>query len=298
MWGVDRTPQKALLVAAALALAGAATVLALRGGSDPPPRTVAAPADEPPRAVADARPGGAGNTRPGAGSDARPGAGADARPGAGADAQPATQRERRPVLSERGEPLVWVRRGHEVGIHAAPGGPVVRTVGDETEFGSPRAFWVARTEGRWGGVPNPFTGNGTLGWIRLDPRELRAGYTVHEIVVDLSDRRAELYRRGEVVRAFTVSIGAPGTNTPRGRFAVTDTFRGDLHPAYGCCAVAFTAVQPNLPSGWLGGNRIAIHGTSGPLGAAISSGCVRAADRDVSALVRAVPPGAPVTVRE
>jgi L,D-transpeptidase catalytic domain len=271
-----------VLVAAVLALAGAAALLALRGGTDPPPRTAAAPVDEPPRAVAD--------TRPAAASEPRREAGADARPSA--------SRERRPVPSGRGEPLVWVRRGREIQIHAAPGGPVVRTVGAETEFGSPRAFWVARTEGRWGGVPNPFTGNGTLGWIRLDPRDLRAGYTLHEIVVDLSDRRAELHRGGEVVRSFTVSIGAPGTDTPSGRFAVTDTFRGDLNPAYGCCAIALTAEQPSLPSGWLGGNRIAIHGTSGPLGAAISSGCVRAADRDVSALVRAVPPGAPVTVRE
>ena len=62
--------------------------------------------------------------------------------------------------------------------------------------------------------------------------------------------------------------------------------------------MALTAKQPNLPSGWLGGNRIAIHGTSGPLGEAISAGCVRAEDGDVSALVDSVLPGAPVTIRE
>ena len=47
-----------------------------------------------------------------------------------------------------------------------------------------------------------------------------------------------------------------------GRFAVTDTFRGELNEAaYGCCALALSATQPSLPSGWFGGNRIAIHGT-------------------------------------
>jgi hypothetical protein len=201
-------------------------------------------------------------------------------------------------LPERGTPLVWVRYGEKVEIHAAPDGPVVETVGQETEFGSRTVFSVAKTAGDWAGVRNPHTGNGSLGWVRLDPETLKAGYTTHAIVIDLSDHRAQLMREGEVIRTFTVSVGAPGRETPTGEFAVTDTFRGDLNPAYGCCAVALTAVQPNLPSGWIGGDRIAIHGTTGPLGVNISHGCVRAADRDVSALVDDVPPGAPVTIRE
>lgn len=215
-----------------------------------------------------------------------------------ADPEATATSRRELVLPDRGHPVVWVREGHEVELRATPGGPPVRTVGDETEFGSPRVFSVFQVEGEWAGVPSPFTGNGELGWLRLDGRDLIAGYTRLEVVVDLSERRAELHRNGEVARAFTVSVGAPGTETPAGRFAVTDSFRGDLNPAYGCCAVALTAEQPNLPSGWLGGDRIAIHGTSGPLGAESSSGCVRAADRDVSALVDRVPPGAPVTVRQ
>ena len=213
-----------------------------------------------------------------------------------ADAQSTAARDELQI-STRGNPVLSVRDGRRVEIHAAPGGPVVRTVGDETEFGSPRIFSVARTQGDWAGVPNPFTGNGALGWIRLDPDVLRSGYTLDSVVVDLSDYRAEVLRDERVVRSFTVTIGAPGTETPTGRFAVTDTFRGDLNPAYGCCAVALTAEQPNLDSGWIGGSRIAIHGTTGPLGQALSHGCIRAADRDVSALVNKLPPGTPVTVR-
>jgi lipoprotein-anchoring transpeptidase ErfK/SrfK len=99
------------------------------------------------------------------------------------------------------------------------------------------------------------------------------------------------------VHRFAVTVGAPGTETPTRRLAVTGPPRGDLNPAYGCCAVAISATQPQLPSGWLGGNRIAIHGTSGPLGVAASSGCVRAADADVSKLVSQVPLGTPVIIR-
>ena len=61
--------------------------------------------------------------------------------------------------------------------------------------------------------------------------------------------------------------------------------------------MALSATQPNLPSGWLGGRRIAIHGTAGPLGIAASLGCVRAADADVSELIGRVPLGTPVFIR-
>ena len=99
------------------------------------------------------------------------------------------------------------------------------------------------------------------------------------------------------MRSWPVTIGAPGSDTPTGTFAVTDTFRGGLNPVYGCCAVALSATQPDVPSGWLGGNLIAFHGTAGTLGVAISHGCVRAADPDVSALVNRVPLGTPVFIR-
>jgi lipoprotein-anchoring transpeptidase ErfK/SrfK len=202
------------------------------------------------------------------------------------------------ALTGPGTDVVTVRTGEEVDVHARPGGPVVRTVGATTEFASRRAFSVFETRGEWAGVPTEFTGNDSLGWVKLDRRELRPSSTVREVVVDLSEFRAQLVIAGEVVRTFTVAVGAPGTTTPTGRFAVTDTFRGGLPSAYGCCALALTARQPNLPSGWLGGDRIAIHGTSGPLGQPISSGCVRAADRDVSALVDEVGPGAQVMIRQ
>jgi hypothetical protein len=259
-----------LLCALALALAAGAAVLLLGGSSDSAPPVAAAPQEREPAAEADA-----------------------SRPITRVRSEPETLE-----LPKRGTPLVWVREGEKAQIHASPEGPAVETVGDRTEWGSNTIFSVAKTDGEWAGVPNPYTGNGALGWIRLDPDLLKAGYTTHAIEVDLSDHRARLLREGEVIRTFTVTVGAPASETPTGEFAVTDTFRGGLNPAYGCCAVALTAIQPNLPSGWIGGNRIAIHGTTGPLGVNISHGCVRAADRDVSALVTAVPPGAPVTITQ
>jgi hypothetical protein len=201
-------------------------------------------------------------------------------------------------LFHHGQPVVWLRRGARIAVRASPGGRVVRTIGWRTEFGSRRVLAVFRRRGEWAGVPTPLLPNGELGWLRHDPDELRAGWTRYSITVDLSARTAELRLRDRVLRSFTVTIGAPGTETPTGRFAVTDAVRGRFEAsAYGCCALAVTATQPKLPSGWLGGDRIAIHGTSGPLGVAASHGCVRASNEDATALVRRVPLGSPVVIR-
>lgn len=221
-------------------------------------------------------------------------------PAAEGEATAAAAPERPHVLElpEADARLVQVRRAAKVALRDAPGGEVLERVGDETEWGSPTVFLVHRTRGAWAAVPTPYFENGRLAWVRLDPRVLRAGSVDVAIEVDLSDFEARLLAEGEVLRSFAITIGMPEAPTPTGRFAVTDTFRGDLNPAYGCCAVALTARQTRLPSGWLGGDRIAIHGTTGPLGAEISHGCVRAADADVAALVRWAPPGTPVTIRQ
>jgi L,D-transpeptidase catalytic domain len=229
-------------------------------------------------------------------SGATAGASTVARPAATdpAPARPATLALDHPTDAY---PVIWVRRGSRVALRTEPGGEVVARVRRRTEFGSPTVFGVVRVHEGWAGVTTAALPNDELGWVRLDPVRLKAGWTQVSIEVDVSERRAELRERGEAVRRFSVTVGAPGTDTPTGRFAVTDTFRGQLDPAYGCCALALSATQPTVPSGWLGGRRIAIHGTSGPLGIAASHGCVRAADADVSRLVSRVPLGAPVFIR-
>ena len=224
------------------------------------------------------------------------------KPPAPAAPQPAKEKpaHEKPRLqfSDRGQPIVWLRHGARIPVRSAPGGKVVKTVRWRTSFESRTVLSVVRRVGQWVGVPTPLLPTGELGWVKLDPSKLRAGWTPYAIDIDLSSRTAQLRRGHRVLRSFSVTVGAPGTSTPTGRFAVTDTFRGNLNPAYGCCVVATTARQPHLPSGWFGGDRIAIHGTTGPLGIAASHGCVRAANRDVNALVNQVQLGSPVVIRQ
>ena len=90
--------------------------------------------------------------------------------------------------------------------------------------------------------------------------------------LDLS-RRLLLMKRGDtVIRRMVVGVGRPSSPTPRGRFAVTDKLSGYRYSAaYGCCIVALSAHQPNLPSGWTGGDRIAIHRTNVPSSIGVAS---------------------------
>jgi lipoprotein-anchoring transpeptidase ErfK/SrfK len=190
--------------------------------------------------------------------------------------------------------------GASLVVRARPGGAVVARLGARTEFGSPTTLAVAAKRGRWLGVVTTRLPNGRLGWV--DPAESAVvrSRTRIRVTVDLSARRLVVRRGDRVLRRVTVAVGRPSSPTPTGRFAVTDKLPGArFSSAYGCCILALSAHQPNLPSGWQGGDRIAVHGTNDPgsIGTAASAGCPRASDADLRYLMRTVPLGAPVFVR-
>lgn len=195
--------------------------------------------------------------------------------------------------------IARVRAGEFATVRSRPGGSVLTRLGARTEFGSRRSLSVVRVRrGRWLGVTAPELGNGRLGWI--DAREGAVAYarTPLRIEVDLSARRLVLHAGGRVLRRMTVSVGRPGSPTPTGRFAVTDKLPGPRYSAYyGCCILALSGRQPNLPAGWTGGDRLAIHGTPGnAVGRAASAGCLHATESDLRALMRSVPLGTPVSI--
>jgi lipoprotein-anchoring transpeptidase ErfK/SrfK len=145
-------------------------------------------------------------------------------------------------------------------------------------------------------VPTQLLPNGELGWVKLGSNDFAVDSVNQSIVIDLSSMSAKLLRGGEVERRWTIGIGAPDTPTPTGTFSITDELEGGLNPVYGCCALALSATQPNLPAGWSGGNRMAIHGTTVPLGQANSTGCIHSSDEDLYALLDSAPIGTPVKI--
>jgi lipoprotein-anchoring transpeptidase ErfK/SrfK len=182
-------------------------------------------------------------------------------------------------------------------LYASPNGALITRLSTRTEFGSPQTLGVVRHRGKWIAVVSTARPNSQLGWVRA--RAVRLTRTQASLVLDLSQRRLVLKEGDRVVRRMTVGVGRPSSPTPTGRFAVTDKLSGYNYGSYyGCCILALSAHQPNLPLGWTGGDRIAIHGTNAPstIGTASSAGCPHARDVDLRVLMRRVPLGTPVFI--
>jgi L,D-transpeptidase catalytic domain len=192
-------------------------------------------------------------------------------------------------------PTAEVRR--RTWLRAAPGGRRVARIGRKTAFGGPNVLAVARRRGRWVAVHAPERPNRRPGW--LPASAVRFGAVDLSIHVDRSARRLSVRDGKRVLRRFTVAVGRPGHETPLGRYGVTDKLLMPAGTPYGCCAVALSGHQTSLPSGWGGGDRLAVHGTTAPetIGQAASLGCMRAAEADLRWMLRRLPLGAPVFVR-
>jgi lipoprotein-anchoring transpeptidase ErfK/SrfK len=197
------------------------------------------------------------------------------------------------ALYRDGSVVAQVRAG-SVALRAAPGpSRVLALAPRNTDFGSRTTFAVTVIRGRWAEVISPLLANDERGFVRRS--EVKLSRVRVALDVDLSSRRLRVWRGGVVLRRVEVAVGAAGSPTPIGRFAVTDQLTGFNTSAYGCCILALSGHQTNLPSGWTGGDRLAIHGGSG-IGSAVSSGCLHAGESDLRWLLRRVPLGTQVVI--
>lgn len=174
-------------------------------------------------------------------------------------------------------------------VHARPGGAALSALGRRTEFGSPQTLTVVRERGKWLGVVSSTVANGQIGWVKRSG--LRYRHVTVKLEADLSRRTLTVKRGDAALRRIRIDIGAAGSSTPVGRYAVTDKLPGGrFSPVYGCCILAL--------SGHQGARRLAIHGTpsgSAP-GYANSEGCLHAKTSDLRYLMRLIPLGTPVFV--
>ena len=184
--------------------------------------------------------------------------------------------------------------------------------------GAARRAWVERrrpiTEGRtvlpvigrrtgkggvrWLQVRLPGRPNNSTGWIRK--ARTRQSATAWHVVVDLSERRVSVYRRGRVVRAFSAVVGAPSTPTPRGRYFVEETVLLTNGQVGGPYALALSARSYVLQEFAGGPGQIAVHGVwnvGGTMGTAASHGCVRLDTAAIRWIGERIGPGVPVTIR-
>ncbi|HMI98708.1 MAG TPA: L,D-transpeptidase [Gaiellaceae bacterium] len=209
---------------------------------------------------------------------------------------PTTSVRHEPTLERVTELAARVPPGNQVALRARPNGRILTLVGARTEFGSPQTLAVAFRKGDWLAVRSPALGNEQLGWVRAAP--LRLLRRPVELEVDLSRRELSVRDANGVERRISVTIGAPDTPTPPGEYYVTDKLPGaDFGSYFGCCILALSGRQPNLPQGWSGGDRLAIHGAPTPtFDRADSNGCLHADEADLRYLMKAVPLGSAVEI--
>lgn len=121
----------------------------------------------------------------------------------------------------------------------------------------------------------------------------------YRVLVDLSSRKAKVYRDGKLAKRFRVVVGAPGTPTPRGHFYVVDRMHLRDSWARGGWALATSAFSNVLTDFAGGSGEVAMHtrgSLSAPVGTAASHGCIRMSIPDVIALYDQVPLGTPIYV--
>ena len=198
--------------------------------------------------------------------------------------------------------LVAVVRSHATVAHR-PGGAVFARFGRMNENGVPVVFSIrgARVDARCRPssylVQIPQKPNGVTGWVPA--RQVGVESVRTRILVDLSEKRVTLYRRGKPVLSATAAIGSRATPTPTGSFYVNQRLiPRDARGPYGPGAVGISAFS-NVLTGWAQGGPIAIHGTNEPwsIGKAVSNGCIRLANRILRRLFPQALNGTPVVIR-
>lgn len=195
-------------------------------------------------------------------------------------------------------PLLW----KSVGVRSAPSrtAPVVTTMKQFRKDFRPQ-FVLAREQrtdvktGRasWYRITVPGRPNGRTGWIPAAAADLRP--VDRWLVVHRAERRFEFLVQGDVVRTGAVAIGARGMETPLGLFYVQWKF----DPSWEVLgAYAFETSGYSKLSEWPGGGIVGVHGTNTPqyLGQAVSHGCVRMANADITFLRSLVKIGTPVKI--
>jgi lipoprotein-anchoring transpeptidase ErfK/SrfK len=189
-------------------------------------------------------------------------------------------------------------KGSAIGLYSTAGqAQADDTFDNPTWEGLPLVFLVQQRQGDWLEVQLNTRPNQTTAWIRAADVNLRQ--VTHRIVVSLAARSLTVYDGQTPVMEADVAIGDPSTPTPRGNYYVDGAVRTpDPSGVYGPYQVSVAAFSEVLMTFGSGVGQIAMHGTNAPglVGSAVSNGCLRMRNADVTRLANIVPIGTPVQI--
>lgn len=189
-------------------------------------------------------------------------------------------------------------KGSRIGIYSTPGqAEADDTFKNPTWEGLPLVFLVQQRQGDWLEVQLNTRPNQTTAWVRAADVSLRT--TSQRIVVSLAARSLTVYDGQSVVLEAPVAVGTSSTPTPRGNYYIDGAVRtpnpGGVYGPYQVSVAAFSEVLMTFGTGV---GQIAMHGTNAPglVGSAVSNGCLRMKNADVTALANTVDIGTPVQI--
>jgi hypothetical protein len=188
---------------------------------------------------------------------------------------------------------------------AVPGsaepGAVPNTEVPGTWYGYPSVLPVIGSAPNWIEVRLAQRPNGSTTWVPLS--DVTLSTTPYQLILNLAEEHLAVYEYGKEIMDFPAGIGAPDDPTVVGDFFITMRVPPP-DAGYGPFALV-TSAHSDAISDWEGSGDaiIAIHGPItayddqliGTTGAAISHGCIRLHDADLSQL-DVIPPGTPLDV--
>lgn len=164
--------------------------------------------------------------------------------------------------------------------------------------GAPLVFLVTQRDGDWLKVFLNRRPNGSTGWIKAaDVDIVRTDYRV---LVELSKFQVTVMKGNSVFLQAKVGLGDPKLGvTPPGLFYITELL-APPNPAgdYGPYAYGLSGYSDQYQEFGGGPGQIGMHGTNKPglVGQAVSHGCIRLTNENITKLAQALPLGTPVKI--
>lgn len=161
----------------------------------------------------------------------------------------------------------------------------------------PVVFLVMQRQGDWLEVQLSRRPQQHTAWVRAADVSLRQ--TTYRVVVDTSAKRLTAYDGSAVVMDSPIGVGVGRTPTPTGTFFIDGAVRlANPNGPYGTHQLSVAGFSNVLTSFGGGNGQIAIHGTNQParVGSAVSNGCVRMTNDEITRLAEMVPVGTPVEI--
>ncbi|MEO9015747.1 MAG: L,D-transpeptidase [Terrimesophilobacter sp.] len=182
-----------------------------------------------------------------------------------------------------------------VTVYSSRGGAEKLTLANPRPSGAPLTFLVVQSSDGWLEVDLPDRPNGSRGWISASQATLHD--LVYSLRVSTGQNTLTLYRYDDLVATYPAATGTGGTPTPHGSFYLTELL-APTNSGYGPYAFGLSAYSAVLSSFGGGPGQIGLHGTddAASIGRAVSHGCIRLSNADITTLATTLPLGTPITI--